>query len=332
PCLQTWTLLHVAFTDMASSSKEPNHKSVDWANTFKRLVAGGLSGCCTKFAIAPLDRTKILLQAQHPYYRNHGIFRCVLEICRREGVLSLWKGTSMMMIRIFPYSAVQFYSFRQYKSYYEPLIGNEHIKKIISGSSAGVTSVMCTYPLDMVRARLAFQITGEHRYNGILSAFASIYKHEGGIRGFYKGISATVIGMVPYAGVSFYTFDSLKELCIKHYPELLARPDNFSPETLVLKTWVSLLCGGFAGAISQTVSFPLDVARRRMQLANVLPDSHKFQGISSTLATVYKENGIIRGLYRGLSINYLRVIPQQAIAFSVHEYLLELFGINRTKD
>nr|XP_002130726.3 graves disease carrier protein [Ciona intestinalis] len=312
---------------------QQNHKrGTDWSTLFKRLAAGGLSGCCTKLAIAPLDRTKILLQAQHPYYKDLGIFRCVLAIIRREGVMSLWKGTTMMMIRIFPYSAVQFYSFKQYKSFYEPLIGNDHIAKILSGSSAGVTSVMCTYPLDMVRARLAFQITGEHRYKSISAAFSSIHKQEGGMRGFYRGISATVIGMVPYAGVSFYTFDSLKELCIKHYPDILSRPDNFSPETRVLKPWVSLLCGGFAGAISQTVSFPLDVARRRMQLAHVLPDSHKFKGIWSTLATVYQENGVRRGLYRGLSINYLRVIPQQAIAFSVHEYLLELIGLNRKKD
>lgn len=40
---------------------------------------------------------------------------------------------------------------------------------------AGMTAVICTYPLDVIRARLAFQVTGEHRYTGIRNAFQTIY-------------------------------------------------------------------------------------------------------------------------------------------------------------
>lgn len=39
----------------------------------------------------------------------------------------------------------------------------------------GMTAVICTYPLDVVRARLAFQVTGDHRYTGIINAFQTIY-------------------------------------------------------------------------------------------------------------------------------------------------------------
>lgn len=38
-----------------------------------------------------------------------------------------------------------------------------------------MTAVICTYPLDVVRARLAFQVTGYHRYTGIANAFQTIY-------------------------------------------------------------------------------------------------------------------------------------------------------------
>lgn len=38
-----------------------------------------------------------------------------------------------------------------------------------------MTAVICTYPLDVIRARLAFQVTGEHRYTGIANAFHTIY-------------------------------------------------------------------------------------------------------------------------------------------------------------
>lgn len=40
---------------------------------------------------------------------------------------------------------------------------------------SGMTAVICTYPLDVVRARLAFQVTGDHHYTGIINAFQTIY-------------------------------------------------------------------------------------------------------------------------------------------------------------
>lgn len=41
---------------------------------------------------------------------------------------------------------------------------------------AGVTAVTLTYPLDTIRARLAFQVSGEHVYRGIAHTATSIVK------------------------------------------------------------------------------------------------------------------------------------------------------------
>lgn len=66
-------------------------------------------------------------------------------------------------------------------------------------------------------------------------------------------------------------------------------------------------------------SYPLDVVRRRMQLAGAVTDGYKYSGCINTFVTVYMEDGIRKGLYRGLSINYMRVVPQVAVMFSVYE-------------
>ena len=66
----------------------------------------------------------------------------------------------------------------------------------------GMTAVMATYPLDMIRARLAFQVAGEDIYLGICHAFKVIVTKEGGFKALYRGIVPTMIGMVPYAGKS----------------------------------------------------------------------------------------------------------------------------------
>ncbi|XP_064418712.1 graves disease carrier protein isoform X2 [Latimeria chalumnae] len=234
-----------------------------------------------------------------------------------------------MMVRIFPYGAIQFMSFDQYKKLLSKRLGiSGHVHRLMAGSMAGITAVICTYPLDMIRVRLAFQVKGEHRYTGIVHAFKTIYTQEGGFRGFYRGLTPTIIGMAPYAGFSFFTFGTLKSLGLNHAPALLGRPSSDNPDVLVLKTHINLLCGGIAGAIAQTISYPLDVARRRMQLGTVLPDSDQCLTMRQTLKYVYRKHGLKQGLYRGLSLNYIRCIPSQAVAFTTYEIMKQVLYLN----
>ncbi|PZC73520.1 hypothetical protein B5X24_HaOG209452 [Helicoverpa armigera] len=99
----------------------------------------------------------------------------------------------------------------------------QHGDKFVAGAAAGVTAVTLTYPLDTIRARLAFQITGEHKYTGIAHAATTMFKTEGGIRALYRGFVPTMMGMVPYAGFSFYCFEYLKFICMKYVPTTLCR-------------------------------------------------------------------------------------------------------------
>ncbi|XP_041644615.1 graves disease carrier protein [Cheilinus undulatus] len=295
----------------------------------RSIAAGGVAACCAKTTIAPLDRVKILLQAQNPHYKHLGVFSILKAVPQKEGYLGLYKGNGAMMVRIFPYGAIQFMAFDNYKKLLSTQIGiSGHIHRLMAGSMAGMTAVICTYPLDMIRSRLAFQVTGYHRYTGIFNAFHTIYLKEGGVLGFYRGLTPTLIGMAPYAGFSFFTFGTLKSLGLKHFPDLLGQPSSDNPDVLVLKTHVNLLCGGVAGAIAQTISYPLDVARRRMQLGTVLPDSEKCSTLRKTLTYVYRTYGIKRGLYRGLSLNYIRCVPSQAIAFTTYEFMKQVLHLN----
>ncbi|XP_023819208.1 graves disease carrier protein isoform X1 [Oryzias latipes] len=307
------------------TSTTPAKGDYHWLRSF---VAGGVAGCCAKTTIAPLDRVKILLQGQSPHYKHLGVFSTLLNVPKKEGILGLYKGNGAMMVRIFPYGAIQFMAFDKYKKLLNTRVGiTGHVHRLMAGSMAGLTAVMFTYPLDVVRARLAFQVTGHHRYSGIVNVFQSVYRMEG-VSGFYRGLTPTLIGMAPYAGLSFFTFGTLKSLGLKHFPEKLGRPSSDNPDVLVLKSHINLLCGGVAGAFAQTVSYPLDVTRRRMQLGTALPDSDKCGSPMKTMKYVYETYGIRRGLYRGLSLNYIRCIPSQAMAFTTYEFMKQLLHLN----
>ena len=117
---------------------------------------------------------------------------------------------------------------------------------------------------------------------------------------------------------------------------------SYLPQVATLTVPAKLLCGGLAGATAQTVSYPLDVARRRMQLGQVrtsiissscavVISNTRVQveggGMGRVLVTTYREAGLVRGLFRGMSINYLRAVPMTAVSFSVYESLKQVMGL-----
>lgn len=290
----------------------------------------GVAGCVAKTTVAPFDRVKILLQAHHQHYKHLGVLSAIIAIQKREGIRGLFKGNSAQMIRIFPYAAIQFTSYEFYKSLAANTIGPGHLARLIPGSLAGLTAVLFTYPLDIIRARLAFQGSEAKLYKGIYHALTCMISEGAGIQGFYRGITATILGMVPYAGLSFYCFETLKTQILTQAPEIFGTDNPNKENSKVLSIPAKLMCGAISGAFAQTVSYPLDVARRKMQLAIMYPpdEQYLFRSCSSTLKYVYVKYGVVNGLYRGLTVNYMKAAPMVAVSFSTYEVMKQFLGLD----
>lgn len=76
---------------------------------------------------------------------------------------------------------------------------------------------------------------------------------------FYKGWLPSVIGVIPYVGLNFGVYETLKASLLKHY-ELRDERE--------LSVAARLACGAAAGTTGQTVAYPFDVARRRLQVGS----------------------------------------------------------------
>ncbi|CAD5122413.1 unnamed protein product [Dimorphilus gyrociliatus] len=234
------------------------------------------------------------------------------------------------MIRIFPYAAIQFTSYEFYKPLALNTFGPGHISRLVPGALAGLTAVLFTYPLDIIRARLAFQGSDTRIYKGIIHALSCMITEDSGIRGFYRGITATIFGMVPYAGLSFYCFETLKVQLLTNAPEIFGSDNPNKENSKVLSIPAKLMCGAISGAFAQTVSYPLDVVRRKMQLAIMYPPEQQylFRSCSSTLKYVYIKYGVVNGLYRGLTVNYMKAAPMVAVSFSTYEVMKQFLGLD----
>jgi len=287
----------------------------------KSFLAGGVAAMCAKTVVAPLDRIKILLQAQNVHYKDSGVIRGLQRIVAKESSAALFRGNGAQMARVFPQGALQFTCYEILKRILPLAFGwqkENHNLKFVAGSVSGLISVTATYPLDSIRTRLTNQVAGEIKYKGILHTGVQIFRTEGGMRGLYRGLLPTLIGIIPYSGLAFYFFELNKSIVVSHC-EWARVVENDGSVRVSLPA--RLLCSGLAGAFSQTISYPLDVVRRRMQLGGMEG------GMVKVFLTTYQEAGIIRGLFRGMTVNYMRAIPQTAVLFSVYESMKQWMGL-----
>lgn len=258
------------------------------------LLCGAFAGAIAKTVIAPLDRTKIIFQVSTNRFSAKEAFRFIYCSYMKDGLLSLWRGNSATMIRVMPYAAIQFCSHDQYKKVLGGYYGYQGkalppLPRFLAGSLAGTTATMLTYPLDMVRARMA--VTAREMYCNIMHVFMRISQEEG-IRTLYRGFTPTIMGVIPYAGITFFTYETLKKL----HTEKTKRPQPYPYERLAF--------GACAGLIGQSASYPLDVVRRRMQTAGVTGSS--YSTILGTMRAIVKQEGVVGGLYKGLSMNWIK--------------------------
>ncbi|XP_071826350.1 mitochondrial coenzyme A transporter SLC25A42-like [Apostichopus japonicus] len=280
------------------------HEDSTWRPIITNLLSGALAGAVAKTTIAPLDRTKILFQTSDMKFSVRQVVSVLNNVYQKEGILALWRGNSATMVRIIPYAALQYSTHEQYKKLLKPNNAQNlaPFARFCAGSMAGVTASALTYPLDLVRARMA--VTERTRYRGMLSMCLHTLKHEGP-KAFYQGFLPTMLGAIPYGGTSFFTYETFK----KRHKEVTNNRDPTPLERLCY--------GAIAGLCGQTSSYPLDVIRRRMQTAGITKYSYKT--IVKTAREIYQEGGIKGGLYKGLSMNWVKGPIAVGISFTVFD-------------
>ncbi|XP_077108731.1 mitochondrial coenzyme A transporter SLC25A42 [Ranitomeya variabilis] len=287
---------------MVSEKGNKNGKGV-----LNSLMSGALAGAVAKTAVAPLDRTKIIFQVSSNRFSAKEAYRLIYRTYLNEGFLSLWRGNSATMVRVIPYAAIQFCAHEQYKKLLGSYYGFQGaaltpIPRLLAGSLAGTTAAMLTYPLDLVRARMA--VTPKEMYSNIFQVFIRMSREEG-LKTLYRGFNPTILGVIPYAGISFFTYETLKKI----HAEQSGRAQPYPFERL--------LFGACAGLLGQSASYPLDVVRRRMQTAGVT--GHTYGSILGTMQEVVAEEGLVRGLYKGLSMNWVKGPVAVGISFTTFD-------------
>jgi hypothetical protein len=156
---------------------------------------------------------------------------------------------------------------------------------------------------------------------------------QGGMRAFYSGLGVSLTSIVPSVAINWAVYEQLKK-------KIRAHLGSDSMLSIVAS-------GGAAGAASLSLLYPFDLIKRSMQAvsrhaapsaeskankSNVRLEGSQIRkqqasvrptGTIGFVKHLWKSQGIA-GFYRGITLGYMKTIPQVAISFCAFEAMKSL--------
>ncbi|TYZ57798.1 hypothetical protein PybrP1_012036 [[Pythium] brassicae (nom. inval.)] len=174
--------------------------------------------------------------------------------------------------------------------------------KLAVGGVAGATGVAATFPLDIVKTRLQ---GGHGAPGGAVATFSAILRADG-VRGLYRGLPPTLVGVLPEKAIKLAVNEQLREA--------------FTDDNGHLPLSRQVLAGAGAGFAQVVATNPTEIVKIRLQTQAGLP-AHERQ----SAAQVVRSLGL-RGLYKGAGACLLRDIPYAVIFFPLYAELRDAFA------
>lgn len=151
-----------------------------------------------------------------------------LKMYADGGVRACYRGVTMGLIGMFPYSAIDMGMFellkKSYQSYYARHAGCHeddiipgNIATGIIGATSGAIGATIVYPLNVVRTRLQTQGTVMHQatYTGIWDVTQKTIQREG-YRGLYKGLTPNLLKVAPALSITWIVYENSKSVLGLH--------------------------------------------------------------------------------------------------------------------
>lgn len=165
-------------------------------------------------------------------------------------------------------------------------------------------------------------VEGGLRGNALISDTARKVWRSSGIRGFYRGLPMGLIGMFPYSAIDLTTFEYLKRFITARNARLWhCSEDEAAPGNIVTAS-----IGACSGALGASVVYPINVLRTRLQSQGTAIHPPVYNGIWDVTRKTLKGEGV-KGLYRGITPNLLKVVPAVSITYVVYDNSKAVMGL-----
>lgn len=307
------------------------HKSLD--GTLKLLLAGAVSTIISRTCVAPLERLKLEYVVRGA---KDNWLKTIYFIWVSEGLAGFWKGNALNLFRMVPFKSINFMTYDMYCNWLLKIPGKGEVTnydRLVAGAVSGITATMLCLPMDTIRTRLI--APGGEALGGVAGCFQHMVRTEG-LFSIYKGLMPTLLSMAPASAVFYGVYDILKAAYLSSpkaqeqlRQRIRAEKERQQTSKADINTEESgdnrnqteigpirtLLYGAIAGACAETVTYPLEVVRRHLQLQATAE-----LGLLGTFTYIVKKDGA-RALFAGVLPSTMQVLPSGALSYLIYEFM-----------
>lgn len=254
-------------------------------NFTQELILGSFAGVAICLVGHPFDTVKTRMQ-----YSNKPLLYTVRSTIKAEGPLAFYKGMGSPLFSTPIINAIVFSTYEVSKVILKNNTSLSDMNAMaLAGSIAGFFNSFVAGPVELFKTKL--QIQGKKGYYKSYFDIASKLYRVSGIKGWFQGTYATMLRDTISIGAQFWTYEYVLETLNA----------NFTLEGDKTATWLYLMAGSAAGVMCWVSSYPIDVAKSRLQ-ARILTKkvSMKFDGsITKEIRSIYTVFGL-KGLFTGI--------------------------------
>ncbi|KAL0093671.1 mitochondrial carrier domain-containing protein [Phycomyces blakesleeanus] len=176
-----------------------------WAGALARIVAATI--------ISPLELFRTRLQAAEGKHGVTGVSKGIIEMVKRDGPTSLWRGISSTLLRDVPFSAFYWMGYENIKHHLQSRPSYKHDtmsnfqSSFIAGASSGMLASVVTTPFDVIKTQRQISSIKDMPLSRLIK---DIIANEG-YKGFFRGTAPRVIKVAPGCAImiSSYEFGKL---------------------------------------------------------------------------------------------------------------------------
>jgi solute carrier family 25 phosphate transporter 23/24/25/41 len=161
--------------------------------------------------------------------------------------------------------------------------------------------------------------------NALIMATAKQMMAKGGFRSYYRGLTMGLVGMFPYSAIDLGTFEFLKTRVTAYKAKMLNLPATH-PDCAP-GSFATGAIGAFSGAFGASVVYPINLLRTRLQVQGTVLHPQTYTGVVDAARKTVRNEGV-RGLFKGITPNLLKVVPAVSITYVVYENAKKVLNLH----